>query len=39
VLAVLPIALVELLDVPPRELARYVEKRASGHNPLDRGYG
>jgi hypothetical protein len=33
-IAIAPVAFVEILDVPPRELARYVEKRASGHNPL-----
>jgi hypothetical protein len=33
-IAAAPVAFVEILDVPPRELARYVEKRASGHNAL-----
>ena len=32
-LAALAVAAVEVLDVPPRELARYAERRAEGHNP------
>jgi len=33
VAVVAAVALVELFDVPPRELARYVDRRVSGHNP------